>query len=79
MRKVLIGIALLLPITTANAQPRTGTPEDDMGRFVSKVLGSTEVHWKEVFARDGKTYRAPPLVLYRGATQSGCGFGESAS
>ena len=28
--------------------------------------------------RDGKTCRAPRLVLYRGATQSGCGFAESA-
>jgi predicted metalloprotease len=44
-----------------------------MGRFVSKVLGSTEVQWKQVFSRDGKTYRAPVLVLYRGATQASCG------
>ena len=44
---------------------RTGTPQDDMGRFVSKVLGSTEVQWKQVFAKDGKTYRAPVLVLYK--------------
>jgi predicted metalloprotease len=65
--------ALLLPMTTANAQRRTGAPEDDMGRFVSAVLGSTEVQWKQVFAKDGKTYRAPVLVLYRGATQSSCG------
>ncbi len=52
---------------------RTGTPQDDMGRFVSKVLGSTEVQWKQVFAKDGKTYRAPVLVLYKGATQASCG------
>ena len=35
-----------------------------MGRFVSRVLGSTEVQWKQIFAKDGKTYRAPVLVLY---------------
>ena len=52
---------------------RTGTPQDDMGRFVSQVLGSTELQWKQVFAKDGKTYRAPVLVLYRGATQAQCG------
>jgi predicted metalloprotease len=52
---------------------RTGTPQDDMGRFVSKVLGSTEVQWKQVFAKDGKTYRAPVLVLYKGRTQASCG------
>jgi predicted metalloprotease len=44
-----------------------------MGRFVSKVLGSTEVQWKQIFAKDGKTYRAPVLVLYRGQTRADCG------
>src|ERR1700752_2204462 len=48
-------------------------PKDDMGRFVSKVLGSTELQWKQVFAKDGKTYRPPVLVLYRGATHASCG------
>src|SRR5947209_10130685 len=52
---------------------RTGAPQDDMGRFVSKVLGSTELQWKQVFAKDGKIYRAPVLVLYRGATHASCG------
>ena len=52
---------------------RTGAPQDDMGRFVSKVLGSTEVQWRQIFARDGKSYRAPVLVLYRGRTQAQCG------
>jgi uncharacterized protein len=52
---------------------RTGAPEDEMGRFVSKVLGSTELQWKQVFAKDGKIYHAPALVLYRGATHASCG------
>jgi uncharacterized protein len=52
---------------------RTSAPQDDMGRFVSKVLGSTELQWKQVFAKDGKTYRPPVLVLYRGATHASCG------
>jgi uncharacterized protein len=52
---------------------RTGAPQDDMGRFVSKVLGSTEVQWKQIFAKDGKTYRQPVLVLYRGQTRADCG------
>jgi predicted metalloprotease len=52
---------------------RTGAPQDDAGRFVSKVLGSTELQWKKVFAKDGKTYRPPVLVLYRSVTSAGCG------
>src|SRR6266478_8282054 len=52
---------------------RTSAPQDQMGRFVSKVLGSTDLQWKQVFAKDGKIYRAPVLVLYRGATHADCG------
>jgi len=56
-----------------STERRTGTPQDDMGRFVSKVLGSTELQWKQIFSEDGKNYRAPVLVLYRGATRADCG------
>src|SRR5262249_55164874 len=28
---------------------RTGTPTDQIGNFVSRVLGSTEVEWKDIF------------------------------
>src|SRR3984893_14751427 len=35
---------------------RTNTPQDETGRFVNKVLGSTDARWKEIFAKDGKTY-----------------------
>jgi uncharacterized protein len=55
------------------ARRTTGVPDDEMGRFVSRVLGSTELQWKQVFAEDGRTYRAPVLVLYRGATRADCG------
>jgi uncharacterized protein len=55
-------------------QPRkTGTPADESGRFVSRILGSTEAVWKDIFAKDGKTYRAPTLVLFRGSTDARCG------
>jgi len=48
-----------------------------MGRFVDRVLGSTEARWRDVFAQDGKTYRPPILVLYRGQTYAGCGEAQS--
>jgi uncharacterized protein len=53
-------------------------PSDQMGEFVSAVLGSTEVQWKEIFTRFGKSYRAPTLVMFSGATSSACGFAQSA-
>jgi predicted metalloprotease len=55
-----------------------GTPSDEMGHFVSAILGSTEVEWKEVFAQAGKTYQPPTLVMFSGSTQSACGFAQAA-
>ena len=50
----------------------TGAPSDEMGHFVSGILGSTEVEWKDAFAQAGKTYEPPTLVMFSGATQSAC-------
>jgi len=55
-----------------------GTPSDQMGQFVSAVLGSTEVQWRNIFAQYGKTYEPPTLVMFSGATSSACGFAQSA-
>ncbi len=55
-----------------------GTPSDAMGRFVSAILGSTEAEWTDVFAKAGKTYTPPTLVMFSGATQSGCGAARAA-
>jgi predicted metalloprotease len=63
---------------TQQQQVPTGTPSDEMGRFVSAVLGSTEDVWTDVFAHAGKTYKPPTLVMFSGATQSGCGFAQAA-
>lgn len=63
------------------AQPagRTGTPNDDIGQFVAKVLGETEDVWGKVLKQEmGKDYVRPKLVLFSGATNSACGFAQSA-
>jgi predicted metalloprotease len=63
------------------SQPQTrptGVPSDQTGQFVSAVLGSSEVKWKEIFARAGMTYEAPALVIFEGGTRSGCGVAQSA-
>lgn len=41
--------------------------------FSSKVLGSTNDMWAEVFAENNASYREPKLVLFRDATESRCG------
>lgn len=59
-------------------QGRTGVPpEDQMGRFVSKVLADTEDAWTALFSQAGKQYVKPTLVLYSGATRSACGVGQA--
>ena len=57
---------------------RTGTPDDQMGQFVSALLGETEDRWKEIFQSAGKTYQAPKLVMFSGITRSACGAAQSA-
>jgi len=52
---------------------RTGAPSDDIGGFVARILGSTEVQWKDIFQKSGQNYRAPTLVMYRGSTDARCG------
>src|SRR5271166_3937909 len=62
----------------AGSTASTGAPSDEMGHFVSAVLGSTEAQWTDIFAQAGKTYKPPTLVMFSGATRSGCGFAKSA-
>lgn len=60
-------------------QPAQKPPVDDeMATFVSKVLGSTEQTWQQVFSEAGRRYQDPKLVLFTGATPTACGTGRSA-
>jgi len=58
---------------------RGGAPPDELGRFSSVVLASTEDVWGRTFASGGRQYRAPRLVLFSDAVQSACGFGSAAA
>ena len=62
----------------AGSTTSTGAPSDEMGQFVSAVLGSTEAQWTSIFAEAGKRYAPPSLVMFSGATKSGCGSAQSA-
>lgn len=57
---------------------QSGAPSDQMGQFVARVLGSTEVVWEEQFpAQQGAPYAKPQLVLFSGATRSACGGADA--
>ncbi|KLK91245.1 membrane protein [Microvirga vignae] len=60
-------------------QGRQGAPQDEAGRFAAAILGNTEDVWKTVLPQQvNRQYREPKLVLFSGATRSGCGGAQSA-
>jgi predicted metalloprotease len=70
-------------LTTDQSQPATpaqrGTPNDAAGTFVARVLGETEDVWTDLLPQQAKiSYQKPILVLFSGATRSGCGTAQAA-
>ncbi|WP_458096396.1 KPN_02809 family neutral zinc metallopeptidase [Roseomonas sp. WA12] len=61
----------------AQGQARAPAGEDEGRRFIAQVLGETEQVWNEQFQRLGRRYEEPVLVLFSGATQSGCGAAQA--
>ena len=51
---------------------------DEMARFVSKVLADTEDTWRVIFRQTGREYHDPKLVLFTGATPTACGTSRTA-
>ncbi len=68
-----------MPAVEHSAPPAHKPPADDqMAKFVSKVLASTEDTWTDVFRANGKRYVEPKLVLFSGMTPTACGTGQAA-
>ncbi|HSE28463.1 MAG TPA: neutral zinc metallopeptidase [Gemmatimonadales bacterium] len=66
------------------APPAVEAPVEDAGeepmvRFLSAVLDSTQSFWAGAFQRGGGQYQDARLVLFRDATSTACGYGQSAS
>ena len=56
----------------------TGAPSDQTGQFVAAILGSADVQWKDLLAKQNVVYRPPRLVMFTHATYSACGSAQSA-
>jgi predicted metalloprotease len=52
--------------------------DNTMAKFVAVVLADNEDVWNKIFTENGLQYEEPKLVLFRGATESGCGNASSA-
>jgi len=73
-----LGGGAIEPSSTQSAPAQRPPADDAIASFVSTVLASTEDAWSQVMQQGGATYRAPRLVLFRGATPTACGTGQSA-
>jgi len=80
--QVLMSGAEMVGVGTHNqAPPQTAPvdPNDPARKFLSRVVGGTEAVWSEVLpAQAGVQYQPATLVIYDGATRSGCGGAQSA-
>jgi uncharacterized protein len=61
---------------TATSQGQFSDPKH-YEKFASKIIGSNNEVWKTELAKQGIKYQEPKLVLFRGATESGCGGADS--
>ncbi|MBT0727657.1 neutral zinc metallopeptidase [Rosenbergiella australiborealis] len=64
-------------VTQSHSSSSQTSDDAQAAKFTSVILASTEDTWGEIFQKMGKQYQAPKLVLYRNATRTGCGTGQS--
>ena len=80
--RMLIGGAEIVSDMRSQApqsQPAAPGVDDKLKLFVRHVLGETEAVWADALpAQTGVRYQPATLVLYDGATQSGCGGAQAA-
>lgn len=66
------------PAGQEQAQPLS-REERELGEFVGVILADTEDVWNKIFQEGGESYREPKLVLFTNATESACGYAQSAT
>jgi hypothetical protein len=66
------------PASSQASKPEGPRADDPQADYAKVVLAQTEQTWGDIFAKMGKTYEPPTLVLYDRATQTACGIGMNA-
>lgn len=74
---VVMNVLNTAPLGVSTTDTSQFEGEDTYEVFTSTVLGSANNMWNEHFRILGVTYREPTLVLFRGATESACGYAAS--
>jgi predicted metalloprotease len=65
-------------VTRSGPPAAQSSEEQNRVKFVSFVINDVQKTWEAEFPKLGGKYERATLVLFRGATRSGCGFAESA-
>ncbi len=67
-------------VVTQQQMPSTkkNSSDDELAKFTSVALKTTEDVWSSIFKQAGSQYRFPKLVLYTGVTPTACGTGQAA-
>ncbi len=73
------GATAVQPAPSAEAAPINDPQEEPLVLVVSAVLDSTQSMWSRVLPELGAEYRDAKLVLFRDATVTACGYGQSAT
>ena len=61
-----------------NAPSGQSNLDPNMRDFLTRVLGSTEETWGEIFQKSGEQYTPTRMVAYTAGTQTQCGMGQAA-
>jgi len=72
------GPGISVPAAHEGVDQTNDPREDRKAKFSSVVLANTEDVWSKLFARSGKRYVPPKLVLFRGQVESACGYASAA-
>ena len=64
--------------TTTSAPSGQSRLDPNMRDFLTRVLGSTEETWSEIYQKNGQRYVPTTMVAYSGGTQTACGTGQAA-
>ena len=64
--------------SNGSLSPADSAREEPEVRFVSFVLNDAQATWKQILPQYGAKYHDAGLVLFRGATDTGCGTGQTA-
>ncbi|HLM33041.1 MAG TPA: neutral zinc metallopeptidase [Gaiellaceae bacterium] len=68
-----------MPGAQGEGIPASEDPDRDLVEFVGFVVDDIQDSWARAFAAGGQKYEPTELVLFSGATQSGCGAASSST